>query len=173
MLLGNCRGFIIQQLKLGVMSALMVPLALGCFSSGPKPYGITETEAVSVQGVITLDDKPVPNANVTFTFDGAGPKGFVSSGGMTDSSGKYQLRSGKTLGTPPGRYKVTINRWAKADGSTFTPNPEKGLDLEQAKMSGDVKEFMPPKFSDLEQTELTVEVTKDQKDPVNFNLKSQ
>ena len=145
----------------------------GCGGGGkPKVYSPQFADAVQVKGTLTLDGQPVPEANITFVFEGTPPKGFVSAGGLTDSSGKYQVRSGDKLGMPPGRYKVVIHRWGTADGKPFKENSESGMDLEQAKLAGIVKELIPAKYSDAEQSQLTVEITKDQKDPVNFELTS-
>lgn len=143
----------------------------GCWrsSSGPALPTFSET-AEQVTGVVKLDGTPLPGATVTFMFEGSPPKGFIGSGGITDSNGKYQARSGDKLGMPAGRYRVVVQRWATLDGKPFKEDPQAGMDLEQAKMGGTVKEMVPAKYSDPEQTQLTVEITKGQKDPVDFNL---
>lgn len=140
-------------------------------SKGP-PIPVYKGDTVPVSGTVTMDGEPLADALVTFVFDGQAPPNFTGSGGRTDSMGKFVVRSGGKEGTPPGRYKVVISRLATPDGSPFREDPEQGLDLEQARLSGMVKESVPPKYSDPEKTVLSVEITANQKDPVNFDLKS-
>jgi hypothetical protein len=154
---------------------LTVSVLSGCGggSTGPvRPQFKGDT--VPVSGTVTLDGEPLSGAAVTFVLQPGGTyiEGFTGSGGQTDSSGKYVLRSGDKTGTPPGRYKVYISLMATADGTPFKEDPEHGIDLEQARLSGAVKEKVPAKFSDPDKTALTREITADQKDSVNFDLKS-
>lgn len=89
----------------GVMCASVV----GC---GPKAKTLKTEE---VEGLVTLDDKPVPEATVTFipVQQDVG----ISATGMTDAEGKYRLTamaSGSSAqaqagaGTMPGEYYVGV-----------------------------------------------------------------
>ncbi|MBN1396342.1 MAG: carboxypeptidase regulatory-like domain-containing protein [Pirellulales bacterium] len=91
---------------------LLIALIAGC---GPKlpPLG-------TVHGQVTLDGKPVPNADICFlASDGA------SSFGCTDAEGRYKLsyplRKGKNAGAMIGKHRVMINTIRPNDGSLPTP----------------------------------------------------
>ena len=155
-------------------SAAALLFIVGCSgstASSPKIKKYTG-DTVPISGTVKLDGEPVSGATVAFTFDGKPPEGFVSAGAITDSTGKYVLRSGDKTGAPPGRYKITVSKFATPDGKPFKEDLEKGLDLEQARMSGVVRESIPAKYSDPSKTELVREITADQKDPVDLDLKS-
>lgn len=156
-----------------LLGALLTALCSGCGSgsSGPKLPTYKE-DAVPVSGSVTMDGEPLSDASVTFLFDGKAPTGFTSGMGTTDSSGKFALTSGTKPGVPAGRYKVVISKYATKDGQPFREDPQSGVDLEQARMSGAVREGVPKKYSDVEKTTLSAQVTTSQKDPVNFALKS-
>jgi len=141
-------------------------------TSPPIPKLNFKGDAIPVSGTIKLNGEPVSGASVMFLFDGKPPEGFVGSTGVTDSSGRYVLRSGEKTGAPAGRYKVVISRMATPDGSPFKEDREKGIDLEQARLSGMIKETIPPKYSDPQRTDLSIELTPDRKDPIDFDLKS-
>jgi len=71
-------------------------LAVGCGGPG-KP--------VKVEGVVTLDDKPLPGATVTFVPKDKGR----SASGLTESDGSFRLTTFRTEdGALPGEYKVII-----------------------------------------------------------------
>jgi hypothetical protein len=58
----------------------------------------------AVNGIVTVDDKPVANAIVAFA-----PKGQGSSGaGTTNAEGKYTISSVLGNGLPEGSYKITV-----------------------------------------------------------------
>lgn len=132
---------------------LLAAFALGCTSSGPPAPKLPAT--VPVTGVVTLDDKPLADAMVTFMPESeAGYRGAV---GRTDSTGKYEVSSdigdGKqSKGAIPGKYRVIVSKFVKPDG---TPLPE---GFNQPPMSVGAMESLPPKFSMSNQTKLSYEV---------------
>jgi hypothetical protein len=71
-------------------------------------------------------------------------------------------------GAVPGSYKVTVSRTVGADGAPLVV--EEGMDAEQLKMGGQAKESLPPKYSDMEQTELTITVEKGKADGYDLPL---
>jgi hypothetical protein len=76
---------------------LLLAVALcGCGGSG--------IDVGSVEGVVTLDGKPLPNAVVTFTPKAGGPSGV----GRTDAQGKYQLLTVNESGAVVGEHFVSI-----------------------------------------------------------------
>jgi hypothetical protein len=105
---------------LGVFVACLV-LVLGCGGKG-KP--------VKVQGVVTLDGKPVPGATVVFVpEEGSGRP----ASGRTEADGTFRLTTYRTDdGALPGQYKVTVNV-SHGDKATEGGNPMQ-MD-EKAKMA--------------------------------------
>jgi hypothetical protein len=96
------------RLLLLCLGGLVLAPAGGC---GPKlpPLG-------TVHGVVTLDGKPVPNADVCFiAADGA------ASFACTDAEGRYRLSypltKGKGAGALIGTHRVVINTIRPNDGS--------------------------------------------------------
>lgn len=112
---------------------------------------------VGVNGTITMDGKPLADASVTFTPDGAGEGGFTSPAyGKTDSNGYYFLAySISKKGANPGKYKVSIRTQAEAE-------PDEGIKARP--------ETVPAKYN--EKSELVAEVKKGG-GPYDFALDSQ
>ncbi|MBI1311328.1 hypothetical protein GC176_08475 [bacterium] len=152
------------------LSLLTGVLLAGCSSSsGP--------ETVSVSGIVTLNGKPLDNAEVYFM--GNGLTGF----GRTDASGKYQLVQGAVSGV----NQVFISRKNGVTPETLVPGfGGEGLDEGQvqaaaAAMSSDPvmlrklgkglpKELVPTEYSDPEQTRLTYPVPGDGTSTADFHL---
>jgi hypothetical protein len=127
-------------------------------------------DLVPVTGVVTLNGEPLADADVAFYFDGSPPTGFLSSGAKTDSSGKFVVMTGSKPGTVPGRYKVTISRFTMLDGSPIRAQPEVGIDLEQLRMGGQLKQAIPDRYSDPATTELSAAVADADKNEFQFKL---
>jgi hypothetical protein len=99
------------------LALLTLFLAPGCSS-----------ERVPVEGIVTLDGKPLPVATVTFQATVGTPEDSIFVG-ETDGQGKYALEpfGGGSSGAPAGRYRVTITSVKippDADERTILP-PEK------------------------------------------------
>jgi len=117
--------------------AVTVLVVAGCPGGGPAG-----PDLVPVSGTITLDDKPLPDASVSF--------GGISHG-STDANGHYELTyQGKDKGVPVGEYTVTCEKWVMEDGSLY-----KG---EMSPMMANAKPLLLPKYSDLAQSELKATV---------------
>ena len=84
---------------------LLLPLLLlGCGQKGPK--------VAPVSGRVTLDNKPLANADVTFTPTEPGPKNTnLESSARTDEQGRYSLKmvQDRRGGAPVGANKVRIS----------------------------------------------------------------
>jgi hypothetical protein len=112
--------------------------AAGCGgSAGPK--------LVPVSGVVTIDGEPFPKANVAFHPDVSKGNKFPQyiPAGAADESGKYELVTTARKGAPEGWYKVVV----------IAPSPPPGAEAP--------KVGPPPfdrKFTELEQTDLSIEV---------------
>ena len=142
----------------------LVLIAAGC---GKGKKGPT-FDLTPVAGTVTLDGKPLADADLGFYLQGTAPQGYYGSGAKTDADGKYVLKTGDALGAVPGQYKVTVSRLVGADGAALVT--EEGMDAEQLKMMGSAKESIPPKYSDLEKTELTITVDKGKTDGYDLTL---
>lgn len=126
-----------------LMMALM--LQVGCGPSGP--------DIARVQGTVTMDGKPLPNAIIMFV-----PVGGRPSVSETDANGKYVLEfSGGRKGAIPGINRVEINTGRLAyekDGKNYPA----------------VKESVPVQYNRLTTLEFNVEAGKN--NTADFALKS-
>lgn len=143
----NLRLFLIanSMLLLGVLSLGLV----GCGEVGEQaPAGM-----VALSGTVTMDDKPLEGAMVSFIpLDASAVSHSFS--GRTNAEGKYQLQGpANSLGALPGKYKVTISRILLPSGQ---PIPE---DSEHGPMGmGGAMETIPSEYSMWNQTSLAHEV---------------
>jgi hypothetical protein len=150
-----------------VLAALLL-LAAGC---GGKHT------PVKVNGVVTLDGKPVEGATVTFYIGGDGQEGRPATG-RTDASGAFQLNTmGNEDGALPGEYKVVIAKWVPALPDLKVPDfpktPEGRAQREEFlyRAYGNRprgKNILPARYGDPNTTPLTATVNG--KTTVNFEL---
>jgi hypothetical protein len=140
---------------------LLAVVAAGCSSgpSGPK--------LVPASGTVTLDDKPLGNADVMFIpKDDTHGQAAVA---RTDESGKFELLSNdrQRKGAAAGSYRVVISKLVTPDGRDFTPDPNAGpMD------TGGFKEVLPATYTDPLQTILTADVPDSGTSTLDFKLKS-
>lgn len=125
-------------------------LCAGCNAAGSD-----DPELVEVSGLVTRDGKPVPEAIVTFHSPASGqPSAF----GRTDAEGRYQLMTTSRPGAVPGNYRVTVSQLTDLKGKPIVADPENGMDAQQLLMQGQARESIPPAYSDLQNTQLKIEV---------------
>ena len=148
----------------------VVMLAASCGSSD-KPVE-PKLDLVPVTGIVTLDGKPLADADVGLFFDGEPPKGFISSGAKTDSSGKFVVMTGSKPGTVPGRYKITVSQLRLLDNSPIKLDPSKGIDFEQLRTAGQLKQLLPDRYSDPASTQLSAAVAGGDKNELKLELTS-
>jgi hypothetical protein len=110
------------RLGLPALLALLAPLASGC--PREHPYG-------EVEGVVTLDGKPLAHAEVVFMPDPEKGNSGRRSVALTDDQGHYRIASdaGRS-GAPVGAHRVCVNDMLA--GSPGVPPPA-GLPDENAK----------------------------------------
>ena len=131
-------------LQLGMLALLIS--CCGC-PSGSKDVGL-------VEGVVTLDGKPVDRATIIFY-----PAEGRSSGGYTDENGHYSLiYSRDEKGALIGQHKVTISTKLEEDF-------EDGASTEAR------NESLPPRYLDRRKTDLTAVVERGS-NQIDFELKS-
>jgi hypothetical protein len=137
---------------------------------------------VKVNGVITLDGKPLPGATVTFL---PAAEGGRSASGLTEANGSFNLTTFKPGdGALPGEYKITV-QVLEGDKSNQSQDPTQMDDKARAAFfarmnpAGRAKEEMrrrkapkvvPEVYSDLKRTPLKCTVPVDGK--VEMDLKS-
>jgi hypothetical protein len=137
-------------LLLGMLAAL----ATGC--------GAVE-DGQPVEGIVSLDGKPLAHATVTWHPQGD-TKGHGGSG-RTDETGRYRLTTPyqkKTL--VAGSYKVVISHRRNPDGSLPPPNDQP--------IDSPARETLPPRYSSTQKTELTFELSSGEKKSADFALLS-
>jgi hypothetical protein len=137
----------------------------GCGGGSAEP----EFDVVPASATVSLDGKPLADANVTFVFQGAAPKGFGSSGGRSDANGKVEIKTGAKSGTIVGTFKVLVSKLTMPDGSPLKDVGE-GMDIEQLRAQGQVKESVPMRYTTVDESDLTANVTKDGKNEFDFKL---
>lgn len=147
-----------RRITFGLMCGVALIIGCGGGSSGPQ------FSLVPVTGIVTANGQPVANAVVSFApYEGDIVR---SAYGVTDDSGKYALQYEGRDGCPPGKYRVTVSKFAMPDGSPFP----RGMPPEEQTAEG--IEHVSKEFSDAEQTKLYTEVTNETKDiPFEVTLK--
>jgi len=116
------------------------------------------TKTVPVSGVVTLDSKPLAEANLTFQPATEGKIAGAGSFAFTDANGAYSLRTADSdqPGAVVGKHRVEIRLVVPSyDGDPAKRPPAKTL---------------PAKYNN--QTELQFDVPAGGTDKANFDLKS-
>jgi hypothetical protein len=82
---------------------------------------------VPVEGIVTLDDQPVPGATVLFLPDSEGGR---SASAMTDGEGNFQLTTYQEGdGALPGKYRIMVTKTEAIDAppAPIQPGDEKSV----------------------------------------------
>jgi hypothetical protein len=134
---------------------------------------------VAINGVVTLDGKPVEGASVSFLIVGEEKEGRPATG-VTDATGTFHLSTmGKDDGALPGNYKVVIAKWVplkpdvKIPDFPKTPEGKAARDEFLYRLYGDgprQKNSLPARYGDSNNTPLSCSV--DGAKTVNFELTS-
>jgi len=148
----RCRWLVV------LCSALMV----GCTEAGPS------FKLVPVKGTVTLDGKPLADAQVQFFRQGDAPPGYPGTGAKTNAEGKYEAMTGANKGAIPGTYKITVSKLLMKNGSPVVES--EGMDKEQLVMQGLVVESVPKEFSDPDKSKVTFEVAEGKADGYDITI---
>jgi hypothetical protein len=151
-----------RRMAWAALAFCLTGTAVGCGKGGSP-------DLTPVAGVVTLDGQPLADARLTFHLANNFVPGYSSLTAKTDPEGKYQLTSQGKPGALPGVFKVAISRVTGSSGAAM--NPDEGMDMQQLAMQGRAKESLPVKYSDLDQTELSVTVEKGKTDGYDFQLR--
>lgn len=116
-------------------------------------------DMVPCRGLVTLNGKPVEQANVYFLREG---EPGLAAMGVTDAQGHFELKTGPDRGAMRGRYVVTVQ---KDDASSMNiPDPPPGgmsrIEYMQAHNLFP-RPLLPEKYSQFAETPLRVEVSGD------------
>ncbi len=133
--------------------------SIGCGAGGPS---VVSTDMV--EGVVTLDGKPLEGATLTFVpvQDGVG----AAATGMSDASGKYQLTAVGAgagaqagAGTLPGEYYVGVLKVVvpTAPTSAELPSDDSSGTRPQPK-DAELTSVVPPRYKDPQESGIKVTV---------------
>ena len=155
-----------MRFRVNALALLCVASLVGCGDDGPV--------TAPVQGKITLDGEPYPNAILNFSPVGGGPAGI----GKSDASGTYEIYTAGKRGAVHGTHKVSIVTEVVADPNAKSSSDIRSDDPEYAKLMAagaksprsltPPKEPLPGKYN--VKTELTAEV-KSGKNAIDWPLK--
>jgi len=145
----------------------LVPVLSGCGES------VAPGRGVPVSGTVTMEGKPLADADIMFTNDT-----FVGVA-KTDAEGRYRL----VQGALPGNNRVSVSKYEGGQGPALaSPQPEAdGMDAgqqaaaqmgwgDQKKKAAGPKQLVPADYSNPSTTKLTYSVPPEGGSGVDFNL---
>ena len=147
-------------MRLPGLALFAAPLILASASAG-----CAGKKPVSVDGVVTLDGKPVPRAAVTFAPEGGGRPAV----GVTGTDGSFELTTFTPGdGAPPGEYRVTVTGGSNDPGPAELSDPAQmkklylELTLHKGKRSAPKpKPIIPAAYGDAQSSPLRCRVPTD------------
>jgi len=112
--------------------------------------GCGSPERATVEGVVTLDGKPLADVEVQFIPEPEQGHGAVSASGYTDERGRYRIESGGTGGVCVGLNRICVNdaRLMMPGGGT---DPNDGTPGAKA-AAGPLRSRIPEVYSDATRT---------------------
>jgi hypothetical protein len=136
----------------------ILPVALLCFVAG------CGDNIAPVSGRVTLDNKPLPNANVIFMPDATVKNPGQGSRAKTNANGEFTLlqMTNDVRGAVIGKHSVSITAFDGDDGAIPSSS---GLEKNVFR-----KPIVPERYNS--KTELTFEVPPGGSTSANFDLKS-
>lgn len=133
-----------NALRLFAGVTLLILGTVGCSTSPQTNYNTQNWCAVS--GIVKLDGRPLSGAYVQFAGDDG-----ISSSGMTDANGRYELRfDSNQIGIPPGKKTVQVRTNYQSGETDITVENEKAAPPSQT-------EKIPAKYHD--ESTLTADVS--------------
>ncbi|MDB5345806.1 MAG: hypothetical protein JWP89_4183 [Schlesneria sp.] len=139
---------------------ILVCLFVGCSGAANDRWTDKRPAIVAVSGVVTLDQKPLSGAIVSFSPESDGTStAKPGASAQTDSTGRFKLTTFKEGdGVPPGRYQISVKKIERkmikpGDGGAIAPVYEEISEV-------------APKFANPATSELTATVDKPTKDIV-------
>jgi hypothetical protein len=140
---------VVSELKFASAWFLLLIMAVSAVGCGDS------VELVYVEGTVTLDSQPIPDAEVIFRPEDGRP-----SAATTDSKGHYVLHYlPDRAGALPGTHRVVISTYIEADPDSPNPVIQEGR-----------AEAIPECYNT--STTLTAELKPGQSDTLDFALRS-
>lgn len=169
---------VLKKFAFALLLTSLAVVAMGC--GGRK----SDVKLAKCEGTVNYNGSPVEGAKVTMSSS----QGMCT--GTTDASGKFKMETvegGRPYpGAPIGTLKVAISKTEGGDVPSIEPpadkNDQKAQEEYMAKMleyqkkktaEGDKgpKDLLPAKYANIATSELTVELTKEGKTDIVFDLK--
>lgn len=156
-----------------VFPAVMLCCMTGCGSGQERPQVLSSL--IPAKGTVTLDDKPLAKATITFTPQEGGESVRIASA-VTDDNGVFELVTPvanmspeESKGVAPGNYKVVISKYAMPDGSAVPPYM-----TDADAMAEGAQQVLPAKYSSYDNGSLVIEIERDTSPDktYDFELKS-
>jgi hypothetical protein len=139
-----------------VLAAIVLAALAGCNTQ--SSLDMTEAEVV-----VTINNQPLPNAQVSlFPSDAkAGPNAIAI--GVTDATGRAKLSIGAKPGACVGPNKVTITE-APPPAEARSDDPDEAQRKNAAYAAGLKNRPIPAKYATVAQSDSSIDVKKDQKE---------
>ncbi len=156
-----CRSHMIRQPQFyaKVCCALFIAGMINAFATGCGKG--SNNGCISVSGCVRLDGRPLSGASVTFYSDTA------QIPGLTDSNGRYELKSGVT----PGEYRVVISKMEGSEQAMLAVDPGAiGRVKPSAGSASLPKQIVPARYSNPTKTELRFSVASTGTTRADFDL---
>jgi len=110
--------------------------------------GCSGSKGSVIKGTVTLDGKPLDQAEVAFE---PVERGSQIGGDIvkTDENGQFEIvSSSRKHGLKPGKYYTKISKWVdKKTGKVPEASTMEGIDAEQLRMGGKLKNVVPDRYS--------------------------
>ena len=127
------------------VAALLAKGELTMVQLRTEDLNATFENAIKVPGVVTMDGKPLADAEVVFEPADKDQK-LGGATARTDEQGKFLIQTSKQLTMKPGKYAVYISKWVDKQGKSFPPE-----EMEMQKAAGLAVNAVAAKFSNREQ----------------------
>jgi len=168
-----CKELCFQQFFKGFVMLLRVALmGLILFSAGcSRNEKLNRLPVFEVRGVVTLEGKPVANADVTFVNAEANRGAFAK----TDEKGEYQLTTYTSFdGAVAGKHSVAIAHTPPVANTPALPSTEDTAyqppGIGQSTLPIAPKSNVPAKYADPATSGLMAVVNEDNENVINFEL---
>ena len=136
---------------------LLFTLVIGC--------GGSDLDVAPVEGIVTLDGKPVGQAGIIFQ-----PKLGPVSTGVTDAEGHFRLMTGKVDGALVGEHRIVVSKGGvDANGAAETSNDSLA---DPSKRRSKPKNTFPMRYSSVSTSGLVETVVGGEKNTIEIQLTS-
>ena len=130
--------------------------------------GCSSSRLYDVRAVVTLDDKPLAGAEVSFFLVRNNTKSAV---GVTGEDGQVTFKTAEADGVLPGTYVVTLSK--TVEESRLSNNEIRALAEVGVPFRPKVTEFVPEKYTRCETSDLKVKIGYWSSKNLTFPLRSE